>query len=83
MKKFPLQRHLLLTAGLSSLLLLSGCQQLQESAQNLRHEGEKTIGEISQQAVDVQTKVLETKAAFDTKSQEVMTAVDAVNKVTH
>ena len=83
MKKFPLQRHLLLTVGLSSLLILSGCQQLQESAQNLRQEGEKTIGGISQQAVDVQTKVLETKAAFDTKSQEVMTAVDAVNKVTH
>ena len=67
----------------TTLLVLSGCQKLEETAQNLRHEGEKTIGGISQQAVDVQTKVLETKAAFDTKSQEVMTAVDAVNKVTH
>jgi altronate dehydratase len=74
-------KKLLFASGIAALLILGGCQQFQDTAENLRKEGEKTVNGLSQQADNIKTQVLETKAAYDEKSQQVVNAVDAVNKV--
>lgn len=74
-------KKLLIASTVTGLILLSGCSQIQDQAENLRKQSDDTINGFSQQAEGVKTKVLETKAAYDTKSQQVINAVDAVNKV--
>ncbi len=74
-------KKILIASGIIGILVLSGCQQLQDQAENLRKESDSTINGFSQQAEDVKTRVLETKAAYDTKSQQIINAADAVNKV--
>ena len=72
-----------ITAVLTGLVVLSGCQQLKETAQTLRTEGEKTINDLSQQVDTAKNKIIETKMAIELKSQQVVNATDAVNKLTH
>jgi hypothetical protein len=74
-------KKLLLASGVIGILVLSGCQQIQDQAENLRKQSDSTINGFSQQAEGVKTKVLETKAAYDQKSQQVVNTVDAVNKL--
>ncbi len=74
-------KKLLFVSGIVGLLILGGCQQFQDTAENLRKEGEKTVNGLSQQADNIKTQVLDTKAKYDEKSQQVVNAVDAVNKV--
>lgn len=74
-------KKLLFVSGILGILALSGCQQIQDQAQTLRQQGESTINGFSQQADTVKKQVLETKAKYDEKSQQVINAVDAVNKV--
>ena len=74
-------KKILLASSIVSLIALSGCQQLEKAGQAVRQEGEKAINNLSQQAETTKTSILETKAKFDEKSQQVMTAVDAVNKL--
>lgn len=74
-------KKLLFVSGIIGLLVLSGCQQFQNTAENLRQQGEQTINGLSQQADNIKTQVLDTKAAYDQKSQQVVNAVDAVNQV--
>ena len=80
-KNIHAQSKLLLASGFVGIILLSGCQQIQEQAQALRKQGDQAVTGFSQQAIDVQTKVLETKAKYDEKSQQVVNAVDSVNKL--
>lgn len=75
MKKF------LFASSAIALVMLGGCQQIQDQAENLRKQGEQTLNGFSQQADNIKTQVLQTKAAYDEKSQQVVNAVDAVNKV--
>lgn len=75
MKKF------LIASGIIGILVLSGCSAIQDQAENLRKQSDSTINEFSQQAEGVKTKVLETKAKYDEKSQQVVNTVDAVNKL--
>lgn len=75
MKKF------LFASSAVALVIFTGCQQIQDQAVNLRKQGEQTINGFSQQADNIKTQVLQTKAAYDEKSQQVVNAVDAVNKV--
>lgn len=74
-------KKLFLLTGLGCALIMSGCQQFQDTAQNLRQQSESTITNLSQQADNVKTQVIKTKEKFDEKSQQVVNAVDAVNKV--
>jgi hypothetical protein len=74
-------KKLLIATTLMSVLALTGCQQIQNSAQNLRQQGEQTLNGFSQQANGLKTQVLETKAKYDEKSQQVVNAVGAVNNV--
>ena len=75
MKKF------LLVSSFVGILALTGCQQIQDTAQNLRQEGEKTYNGLSQQADNIKTQAIQTKAAYDQKAKDVGNAVEAVNKV--
>ena len=68
----------ILTGGLIAMLFLSGCEQFKQTAQNLRTEGEKAVGNITKEAEDAKNKVLETKAAIDTKAQQLKDAADAM-----
>lgn len=63
-------------------LALFGCQQFQETAQNLRKQGESTYGTLSQQADQTKTQLIQTKDKFDEKSQQFVNAADAVGKLT-
>jgi len=74
-------KKILFATGIVGLLILSGCQQFQQSAESIRKQGEDTVNNLSQQADNVKTQVIKTKAQYDQKSQEVVNAVDAVNKV--
>ena len=74
-------KKILFASGIIGMLALTGCQQLQDSAETLRKQTEGTINGLSQQADNVKTQVLNTKAAYDEKSQQVVEAVGAVNKV--
>ncbi len=74
-------KKILFASGIIGMLALTGCQQLQSSADELRKQGESTINGLSQQADNVKTQVLKTKEAYDEKSQQVVDAVGAVNKV--
>lgn len=74
-------KKILFASGIIGVLALTGCQQLQDSAENLRKQSEGTINGLSQQADNVKTQVLKTKEAYDQKSQQVVNAVDSVNKV--
>lgn len=66
----------------AAFLTLSGCQQLQKQAQDLQNQGQKTFNGLSQQAEGVKTQVLQTKAAFDEKSQEAVNTMNDFNKLT-
>lgn len=74
-------KKILFASGIIGVLALTSCQQLQDSAENLRKQSEGTINGLSQQADNVKTQVLKTKEAYDQKSQQVVNAVDSVNKV--
>lgn len=76
-------KKLLIASGVIGILVLSGCSQLQDQAENLRKQSESTINGFSQQAEGVKTKVLETKAAYDVKASQIQTTLDDVNKLTH
>jgi hypothetical protein len=75
MKKF------LLVSSFVGVLAFTGCQQIQDTAQNLRQEGEKTYSGLSQQAENVKAQAIQTKDAYDKKAKDVGNAVEAVNKV--
>lgn len=76
-------KNFLLASGIIVAMILSGCKQVEQQAQLLQKEGEKAVSGLSQQAEKLKTQALETKAAIDKKSQEIVNAVDAVNKATH
>jgi len=63
-----------------ALVMLSGCKQLQDQAASLQKQGEQAYNGLSQQADIIKTQALQTKDAYDQKSQQVVNAVDAVNK---
>ena len=75
-------KKLLISSSLTALLVLGGCQQLEEQAQIIRDQSQKTVSNLSQQAENVKTQIITTKAAIDEKSQQVVNAMDAVNKLT-
>ncbi len=64
---------------IGALILLSGCQAVQDQAAKVRQEGEQTVNGFSQQAENVQNQVLEAKTKFDRKSQEIVNTVQDVN----
>lgn len=65
-----------------TVIFIAGCQQLEEQAQNIRKGGEEAINQASQQVENAKTKIIQTKQQFDEKSQQVINAVDAVDKLT-
>ncbi len=76
-------KKILFATGLIGAMALCGCQQLQNQADNLRQQGQQTIDSMSQQADNIKTQVLQTKAAYDEKSQQVVKTVDDFNQLTH
>lgn len=66
---------------LLTLVVLSGCREIQDSANAIRKEGETAINQASQQAENIKNQVIQTKQTIDKKSQQVVNAVDALNKL--
>ena len=64
-----------------ALVMFSGCKQIQDQAASLQKQGEQTYNGLSQQADSIKNQAIQTKAAIDEKSKQVVNAVDAVNKV--
>lgn len=71
-----------------ALIALSGCNQMQEQAQNLRKSGETLVNEASQQAQSTKTQIIQTKQKIDQKvqdlqdaSKKIQDASDAVKKL--
>jgi uncharacterized lipoprotein YajG len=75
-------KKLILIFTFAAITLLSGCQAIQDQAENLRKQGENTMNGLSQQAENVKTQVIQTKQKYDEKSQEVVNAANALNKLT-
>lgn len=76
-------KKLLIPSAITALLLLNGCQAVQDQAESLRKQSEDTVNNFSQQAEGLKTQVIQTKQKFDEKSQQVINTVDAVNKLTN
>ena len=76
-------KRFFLIGSISMLAILSGCQQLQEQAQQLRKGGEQLYTQASQEAESIKTQIIDTKQKFDQKSQQVVNAADALNKLAH
>ena len=74
-------KKLFLISTIAGIGFLAGCQQIQDTAQNLRQQGEKAYNGISQQAENVKTSVLQTKQQIDEKSQQLINTVDSINKL--
>lgn len=66
----------------SITMALSGCQTLQDQAANLRKQSESALQSASQQADNIKKQAIETKLKFDEKSQQLINAADAINKLT-
>ncbi len=73
----------LFIAGMIAAAVLSGCQQIQDQANSLSQQSADAINGFSQQANNIKTQVLQTKAAYDEKAQEVQNTINDVNKLTH
>lgn len=70
-------------------LILTGCQQIKESAVSVRKSGENVVNGVAQEAANAKKQLDETKAKLDEKAQQVQDAAkkvqdakDAVNKIT-
>ena len=74
-------KKLLIISSFVGILAFTGCQQVQDTAENIRQEGEKTYNGLSQQAENVKAQAIQTKDAYDKKAKDVGNAVEAVNKV--
>ena len=75
-------KKILIASTVASFVVLSGCQQIQDSAQNLKNESSKIVDTASQQAENIKTSALDIKKKYDEKSQQVVNTVDAVNQLT-
>ena len=75
-------KKLLIASAVGSFIVLSGCQQIQDSAKNLQDQSQKMIDTASQQAEGIKTSALQVKQKYDEKSQQVMNTVNTVSQLT-
>jgi len=76
-------KKILFVGGILIITVLAGCQQIQEQANSLSQESVNTFSGFSQEASGIKNQVLQTKAAYDEKAQELQNTINDINKLTH
>lgn len=66
--------------ALTAAIILGGCNQLKEQAQDLRKSGETLVNQASQQAEAAKTQLIQTKAEIDQKVKDLQDAGQKVQE---